>query len=729
MNSMKKKREGYTYVRYVLSYLLVITVLILGFFFIIKTQLTRRFFSERTEQIQMQMDNVSEWLGSDFLHLIQVDSSLSESLRQITLRYKKKSVRMKYAYEEMHQYDSNIRMINCVVYKPRNSDEVINTKYNVTYYDDVFHITNVDLKTVEFNPAPYLGFDTGQLIIVSNEAVKYLLYFPSTKTLDDDICFFMLDIADIQQMLRSIMTDELTAITLMDEDKQIVAGVNDELLMPYMDSFALSRGIYPLDSDNSVCVKTGVYNGFSLVALVSQEALSSQVDAAFSSSYLALMLLCVVALLLMLFSMRITYTPLQRLTRKLLPDATHSRNYLEQLDSVFSKTEKQNQMLTEKLDGYRHFMQKSLLDSLVSSHPQGETTVSPNIDQFFDKNSNKEIFVIQMMCPDKPLPCYEIQAYFQEVLPGNDSCMILEAKPKSATFLINYTGMEMNKDEVLKELLNSYYEEKGYLSAISTGTDSPLDIPSAYENVMRAGRCWPKVPVVACSLPDPSETAFTYPYRELHQLSQALKDKSFVDAKVLTGDIFRIIDNSVQAGNNLPNFFVCSILIDMLTVIANCMNTANIRFEFYESLYSETLFFCRSCSYVKKAGKIQTNIYSLIDVYEQEISNMAISAEQIMQLMEEAYTQPDFSITLLASKYHVSIAYMSYLMQKKLNQSFSDCLWALRFKKAAELLNNSDMPIDEISVAVGYLNPSSFRRKFKQETGLTPLQFRKRKEE
>lgn len=45
-------------------------------------------------------------------------------------------------------------------------------------------------------------------------------------------------------------------------------------------------------------------------------------------------------------------------------------------------------------------------------------------------------------------------------------------------------------------------------------------------------------------------------------------------------------------------------------------------------------------------------------------------------------------------------------------------------KKAEELLSETDMNIDQISIQVGYLNTSSFRRKFKQETGLTPSQYR-----
>ncbi len=63
-------------------------------------------------------------------------------------------------------------------------------------------------------------------------------------------------------------------------------------------------------------------------------------------------------------------------------------------------------------------------------------------------------------------------------------------------------------------------------------------------------------------------------------------------------------------------------------------------------------------------------------------------------------------------------------MKKEVNQNFTDYLWKLRLDKAKELLRDTKQSIDEISEAVGYLNTSSFRRKFKQDTGLTPSQYR-----
>ena len=54
-----------------------------------------------------------------------------------------------------------------------------------------------------------------------------------------------------------------------------------------------------------------------------------------------------------------------------------------------------------------------------------------------------------------------------------------------------------------------------------------------------------------------------------------------------------------------------------------------------------------------------------------------------------------------------------------------DYLQNLRVEEAKRLLESGQMPVDEISVAVGYEDPSFFRRLFKRRTGLTPGQYRR----
>ena len=67
---------------------------------------------------------------------------------------------------------------------------------------------------------------------------------------------------------------------------------------------------------------------------------------------------------------------------------------------------------------------------------------------------------------------------------------------------------------------------------------------------------------------------------------------------------------------------------------------------------------------------------------------------------------------------------MSSLFKIRFGKNFSEYLWEMRLEKAKGLLLGTDQTIDQISTSVGYVNVSSFRRKFKQEVGVSPSQYR-----
>ncbi len=216
----------------------------------------------------------------------------------------------------------------------------------------------------------------------------------------------------------------------------------------------------------------------------------------------------------------------------------------------------------------------------------------------------------------------------------------------------------------------------------------------------------------------------SYPYEQLDELEQGLEDTDFEKIRANLKRLFHQIDHSAEQEVSLPDFYLRCILIDILTLLGNALNQSNINFKSYQNLYFETLFYCRSCSYEEKRTEIHENTEKLVILLEQEIENAAIPGNQIRETVETNYTSPDFSITALADEFHVSVSYMSYLFKKELNQNFSDFLWNLRLEKAKELLLTTDLPIDVVSLSVGYLNASSFRRKFKQAIGVSPSQFR-----
>jgi len=84
-------------------------------------------------------------------------------------------------------------------------------------------------------------------------------------------------------------------------------------------------------------------------------------------------------------------------------------------------------------------------------------------------------------------------------------------------------------------------------------------------------------------------------------------------------------------------------------------------------------------------------------------------------------------LSQIAEAAHVSVNHLIYLFRAHLSVTPSRYLWRLRCERAASMLHNSSLSIAYIAEQVGFTSPYHFSRVFKQNYGLSPLQFRKQK--
>ncbi len=101
---------------------------------------------------------------------------------------------------------------------------------------------------------------------------------------------------------------------------------------------------------------------------------------------------------------------------------------------------------------------------------------------------------------------------------------------------------------------------------------------------------------------------------------------------------------------------------------------------------------------------------------------------QVVHYMEEHFSDPEISITALADSFDLTITRFSLAFKEKMGMSPLDYLTLLRVEHAKELLASTELTIRDISTQVGYYDPGSFIRRFKQVTGETPLQYRRGRE-
>lgn len=94
-----------------------------------------------------------------------------------------------------------------------------------------------------------------------------------------------------------------------------------------------------------------------------------------------------------------------------------------------------------------------------------------------------------------------------------------------------------------------------------------------------------------------------------------------------------------------------------------------------------------------------------------------------------AYINTNKSTATLASVaeyFHYNPNYLSSLIKKHTNKSFSDIIQQTKLEEACHYLTTSDLSIDEIVEILGYYDKSYFYKIFKKNYSLTPAQYRKK---
>ena len=717
---MKKFIRGclnLTFIKYIFSYLLIMIALFAGFFIIMRTQLVEQHFSDKLLEIEANADRCMTQVNENLLYLSQMSTAIRENVNIIKLHYREDS--SQYTLEkELQKYDTSSVLINSIVYYTKNA--VATTYIPVTYQDGVFRLYKNMEKPLIWDPTPYLGLKKNQLILVADDTSQVLIYLPADISEKKDlIYFFVLDTDEFEKSLYNLISVDSPAVVLIDSDRKVMAGVNEELLYPYLDAMVMEDGYYEREDMDLLYVRKGSSNGLALITLVEKEYQVDKISDSLIRSYGMLFLLGIIVCFLLFAAMKITYYPLLKLTKKHMSSENSEKDCIRQLDSIIMQSEERRIEMDGKLKKYRNAMQKSLVESVLFDAMECEMSEISAIDEFFDLDEMTEIFMIYVQ---KTLQEKDVLEYLMNDLDGNGTYMILGKDNDNMILLLKAIRDKQSTYEILTANLNQLYEKLGCFSVIAA-VNSFLDIPLFYEKVRNASFSWSECrAVLNCNSMEFLSDITEYPHDLLEQLSETLEEADFTEVCHLLEQLFQILDVAAMEKAQLSYYFSKCILIDILTIIMNVINQSDIQFQTCSELYYETLYLCRSFSYYEEQDSIKKQILQLISVYEQEKGRI-VSLEQMKKMVEQYYCDPNFSIQVLAEHFGISISYMSNLFRTELDNTFSDYLWTLRFRKAKELLISGNMTIDEISCAVGYTNASSFRRKFKQETGMTPIQF------
>lgn len=212
-----------------------------------------------------------------------------------------------------------------------------------------------------------------------------------------------------------------------------------------------------------------------------------------------------------------------------------------------------------------------------------------------------------------------------------------------------------------------------------------------------------------------------YPYDKEKALITKIKTGSIPEAKAILNELLGYVFFS--QGNSLDTIKframeLCSLLSRAaIEGGAATDNILKINNQFLQIIPS-----------IKDLDDLCYKLQESIDAFTESMFNYVPTKHN--ELMKKAilylsshYMDP---VTLEETASHVGLnpAYFSTLFKQSCGSSFKEYLNMIRIEESKRLLANTDYPILDIAVSVGFEDQSYFSKVFKKYTGLTPKQYR-----
>ena len=99
---------------------------------------------------------------------------------------------------------------------------------------------------------------------------------------------------------------------------------------------------------------------------------------------------------------------------------------------------------------------------------------------------------------------------------------------------------------------------------------------------------------------------------------------------------------------------------------------------------------------------------------------------RMLEITEDRFTDPDFSITALAAELSYNSKYISHVFKKKMGMTYTQYLRSMRIKYAVSLFDHGLDSIKNVALLSGFFDPLYFSSVFKQVVGVSPTEYKNR---
>lgn len=187
----------------------------------------------------------------------------------------------------------------------------------------------------------------------------------------------------------------------------------------------------------------------------------------------------------------------------------------------------------------------------------------------------------------------------------------------------------------------------------------------------------------------------------------------------ISGYLKRLDDQELITRDLLKTF-----RMDLMQITYTYLSQQGIQAHLLFSGAEEEHYFRQALDSTARAREFAEYLIRTAMEYEDFIRNADSVARRIRLYIDEHYRE-EIHRSDLAKLVYLNTDYISRIFKKEEGVSISGYLLKKRVEEAKRLLGESSLPVNAISLHVGYSNFSYFTKMFRENTGHSPLEYRR----
>lgn len=217
----------------------------------------------------------------------------------------------------------------------------------------------------------------------------------------------------------------------------------------------------------------------------------------------------------------------------------------------------------------------------------------------------------------------------------------------------------------------------------------------------------------------PQEMSYTPPSLDIIQ--------TFLEQKNLSAALKNLKNylNQLSAKKMLNKEILLRLRLDMEQVVFSFLQNNGIEAHTLFGTEETTSLISHACESSAYMEQYLSYLLTRALDYSNFINEEHSVIDLILNYIHQHYAE-DITRTTLSDLVYLNADYMARLFKKQTQKSIVNYITEYRIEKAKELLNSPDIPVATVASKVGYGNYSYFSKLFKDLTGYTPNEYRKK---